>query len=76
LGNPKVHCFICVSIWDTRSTQDEKQQINEFGAQLNGDALDWFIKIRKNVNSLDELEKLFIARFQHPDHNELSISQF
>lgn len=75
-GNPKTHWFRCISIWETRSTSDEKRQINEFGARLNGDALDWFIKVRKNINSLDELERQFIARFQHLERDEIAISQF
>lgn len=76
LGNPKTHWFRCVSIWETRTTQDEKRQINEFGARLNGDALDWFIKVKKNIINLDDLERLFVARFQHPDRDEIAISQF
>jgi len=72
--NPKTYWFRCISIWKTRTTQDEKRQINEFGARLNGDALKWFIKVRKNIDTLDELEKLFIARFQRPNCDELAIS--
>lgn len=73
-GNPKTHWFRCVSILETWTTQDEKWQINEFGARLNVDALDWFIKVKKNITNLNDLERLFVAQFQHPDQDENVIS--